>query len=450
MSEWHATDAETVCADLDTSPDGLDESAVADRLSRHGPNELASEQTRPWWRVLIEQFASPLIWLLVAAAAVSFLVGHPVDAVLITVIVAANGVFGFAQEFRAERSIEALRDMASPTVRVRRDGADRRVDAAALVPGDVVLLGQGDVVPADARVLTQTDLEVDESALTGESLPVAKESSPVPADTPLAERTTMLYRGTNVTRGNATAVVVATGMDTEVGAIAEQLAVAADRSTPLQRNLHTLGRRLATGVVVLSLALVPILVWGGADTVQAALTAISLAVAAVPEGLPAVVTLTLALGVRRMADENALVRRLTAVEALGSVDVICTDKTGTLTRGEMQVTRAWVHDETVDLPTDSAVDDDRLDRLFEIGALCNDATAEEENRLNARSSPRQPTTASTWTNAAESDHETASDRSLRPASGWRRSTTTSCTSRARRGRWSSGRRRCSLRTASSH
>ncbi|MFB6170244.1 MAG: cation-translocating P-type ATPase [Haloarculaceae archaeon] len=376
-ADWHAMAAEEVLASLDAAPEGLTSEQVERQRRVHGPNELTSEQGRHPARILLAQFASPLIWLLLVAAAVSVLVGHVVDAVLIAVIVVANGGFGFAQEYRAERSLEALRDIASPTTRVRRDGTEAVVDASDLVPGDVVVLSQGDVVPADARIIEENDLEVDESALTGESLPVEKFVEPVPAETLLAERSNLLFRGTNVTRGSAVAVVVATGMATEVGAIAAQLGAAPERETPLQRNLHALGRRLSVGVGALSVVLVPVLLWGGTPLVQAGLTAISLAVAAVPEGLPAVVTLTLALGVQRMADENALVRRLTAVESLGSVDVVCTDKTGTLTRGEMRVTRGWVYDETFDLTEVGPVADDRLDTLLEIGAVCNNATAEE-------------------------------------------------------------------------
>ena len=313
--------------------------------------------------------------MLFGAAAVALLVGHAVDAVLIAAILLANGGFGFVQEYRAEHSLEALRGLAVPTASVRRDGEPTTVPATGLVPGDVVLLEGGDVVPADARLLEARALEVDEAALTGESVPVEKATEPVDADAPLAERASLVYRGTSVTRGHAEAVVVATGMATEVGAIATALLAAEDRRTPLQRDLDRLGRRLGAGVVALAAVVGPVLVLGGTSVVQAALTAISLAVAAVPEGLPAVVTLTLALGVRRMADERALVRTLPAVESLGAVDVVCTDKTGTLTEGEMRARVAWVPDRTVALG--GAVDDDRVERLLEVGAVCNDATTDE-------------------------------------------------------------------------
>jgi Ca2+-transporting ATPase len=378
MTDWHAMSVDAVRDDLDTDEGGLSAETASSRLADHGPNELADQHGRSRFAILVAQFQSPLIWLLVAAALASVLVGHLIDAVLITVIVVANGVFGYLQEYRAEESLAALRDMASPTVRVRRDGTVREVDARELVPGDVVLLQQGNVVPADARLVDTQNLEVDESALTGESLPVGKATGPVDADAPVAERTSMVFSGTNVSRGQAEAVVVETGMDTEVGAIAAELRTAEDRETPLQRDLHRLGSRLGVAVVVVGALLAPILWLGGTSLTQSGLTAISLAVAAVPEGLPAVVTLTLALGVRRMADENALVRRLAAVEALGSVDVVCTDKTGTVTQGEMRATRAWVHDDVLDLTDGVEADRDaRLERLFECAVLCNDATTED-------------------------------------------------------------------------
>jgi Ca2+-transporting ATPase len=268
--------------------------------------------------------------------------------------------------------------MAAPTATVRRGGETHEVDATDLVPGDVLLLSEGDTVPADARLLETSGLEVDEAALTGESMPVAKSTGRLPEDTALAERSNSVYRGTNVTRGSGVAVVVHTGMDTEMGTIADELLGVVERETPFQADLSVLGRRLGLGVVALSALLIPLLVWQGTSLLTAGLTAVSLAVAAIPEGLPAVVTLTLAVGVRAMADENALVRSLPVVESLGSVDVVCTDKTGTLTEGRMRVTRLWVPDREV-APKDVDVDDGltatdgQLSRLLRIGVLCNDA-----------------------------------------------------------------------------
>ncbi|RXK46367.1 cation-translocating P-type ATPase [Halorientalis pallida] len=373
--DWYTEPSDDVIDRLETTESGLSEAEAADRLEREGRNELTADQRRsPLW-IFLAQFSSALIWVLIGAVVLSVAVGQIVDAVLIAVILLANGVFGFVQEYRAEQSLAALQELAAPEVTVRRDGTEETVDATTLVPGDVVVFSQGDVVPADCRLLGTDSLEVDEAALTGESVPVAKGTEPVEAGTPMAERTSMIYKGTNVTRGRGVAVVVETGMETAMGEIATSLLAAKDEGTPLQRDLDSLGRKLGAGVAVLSVLVVGLLLAGGTEPIQAALTAISLAVAAVPEGLPAVVTLTLALGVRRMADENALVRTLPAVEGLGSVDVVCTDKTGTLTEGEMHARRAWVHDATVDLDDDTV--GDRLGDLLEIGALCNDATTED-------------------------------------------------------------------------
>ncbi|MBX0288337.1 cation-transporting P-type ATPase [Halomicroarcula sp. F28] len=373
----HSKAAEAVLAAADTSPDGLSDAEAADRFDAYGPNEVERGRGRSAVDIFLAQFDSVLIWVLVAAAALSLWAGHAVDAVLIAVIVLANGLFGFVQDYRAEESLAALRELAAPTASVRRDGDTVDVAATELVPGDVVELSGGDVVPADCRLVETSSLEVDEAALTGESVPVSKSVPAVPADTPLAERASMVYRGTNVTRGSGVAIVTATGMDTEVGAIAGELAGTAETDTPLQAELDRLGRLLGLGVIVLAALVVPLLLARGTDPVQSALTAISLAVAAVPEGLPAVVTLTLALGVRRMADEDALVRRLPAVEALGAVDTICTDKTGTLTEGRMSVTRCWVNDSVVSPGASlERPDAERIDRLLRAGALCNDATAE--------------------------------------------------------------------------
>jgi len=394
----HDRPAGEVLDDQESSLSGLSTAEAKRRRDVYGENDIAGGGGRTPLDIFLAQFDSVLIWVLLAAAGLSVWAGHVVDAVLIAVIVLANGVFGFVQDYRAEQSLDSLRELTAPTATVRRDGEATEVAATELVPGDVVELGGGDVVPADGRVVEATGLEVDEAALTGESLPVGKSSDPVAADTALAERTSMVYKGTNVTRGSAVVVVTATGEDTEVGAIARQLAGAEETDTPLQTELDRLGRTLGLGVVVLAGLVVPLLWARGTPLLQTGLTAVSLAVAAVPEGLPAVVTLTLALGVRRMADENALVRRLPAVEALGSVDTICTDKTGTLTEGRMAVTRAWVHDDVIDVdavadgdretgsladggvaPADPGATDrhERFDLLLQAGALCNDATIED-------------------------------------------------------------------------
>ncbi len=406
----HEQPSAHVLEDLESRADGLSSEEARRRRAEYGENDIVRGGGRSAVDIFVAQFDSVLIWVLVVAALLSIWAGHTVDAVLIAVIVVANGVFGFVQDYQAEQSLESLRDLAAPTATVRRDGESQTVDATELVPGDVVVLRGGDVVPADGRLLETIDLKVDEAALTGESVPVSKSSEPVEPDAPLAERSSMVYKGTNVTRGKGVAVVTGTGMETAVGAIARELAATEETETPLQSELDRLGRTLGFGVLALSALVAPLLILRGTDAIQAALTAVSLAVAAIPEGLPAVVTLTLALGVRRMSDENALVRRLPAVEALGAVDVICTDKTGTLTKGQMTVSRCWVHDAVLEFdggptgepeapdggsPTDDAesIDDgtagaatteadadslsDREELLLRIGALCNDSTLEE-------------------------------------------------------------------------
>lgn len=371
----YARPFEDVLGVLSTDRSGLSEREARKRLAEHGPNDITRGSTRSLWSILLAQFDSALIWVLLVAAGLSLAVGHGVDALLIGAIVLANGLFGLVQDYRAERSLEALRELATPSATVIREGEPFDIPASEVVSGDVLHLEAGDVVPADARLISETDLSVDESTLTGESLPVSKGTEPVADGAPLAERRSMVYKGTSVTRGHARAVVTATGMATELGTIATSLHRTDGTETPLQVELDSLGRRLGIGVIVLSAVVAPVLLLGGTDLVQAALTAISLAVAAVPEGLPAIVTLTLALGVRRMSEENALVRRLTAVEGLGGVDVICTDKTGTLTRGEMTVQAVWVLDEVIE-SDDASMDDQRVSSLVRSAVLCNDATRE--------------------------------------------------------------------------
>ena len=377
IPEPHSRAVSDVLSTLEADRDGLTTAAADRRREEYGPNAFARASGRSPLSVLLVQFDSALIWVLLVAAGLSVWAGNTVDAALISVIVLANGVFGFVQEYRAERSLESLRELTAPTATVRRDGEAVDVEATQLVPGDIVELSAGDVVPADGRLLAATGLEADESALTGESLPVSKSTDPVDPETPLAERESMVYKGTNVTRGSGLAVVTSTGDDTEMGTIAGALAATEETETPLQTQLDRLGRTLGVGVVLLAALVVPLLLVRGTAPIETGLTAISLAVAAVPEGLPAVVTLTLALGVRQMAAEEALVRQLPAVEALGSVDVICTDKTGTLTKGEMTVSRLWVDRSVVDFDAPTAAEDcDQVESLLSAAALCSDATSD--------------------------------------------------------------------------
>ncbi len=383
-SNWHARPLADVYDSLETDEAGLDRAEARARLERVGPNEIEATAGISPWRILAEQYASALIWVLLVAAAVMAGVGHTLDAGVIFGIVVFITLFGFVQDYRAERSIQALQEMATREALVTRGGEKTAVDATRVVPGDVVFVETGDVVPADARVIEDSNLRVDESALTGESVGVSKEPSTVDAETALAERENMLYKDTVVERGSGMGVVVATGPDTEMGQIATALEEAEERETPFQAEMNRLGTFIAA-IVVLAVAVIAVaeLVVGDTPPLQVFLTAVGIAVSAVPEGLPAVVTLSLALGARRMADQNALVRRLPIVEALGSVDVICSDKTGTLTEEEMTVQRILANRETYDLTgtgydlagsvqqDGEPVDADRVLEVLRCGMLCN-------------------------------------------------------------------------------
>ena len=336
---WHQLPVEAVARSLGVDPvTGLD-AAEADRLlARHGPNSLPEGARRSLARMVVDQFSDFMILVLIMAAVVSGIVGDPGDSLAIVVIVLLNAAIGFSQEYRAERAMAALQAMAAPTARVRRGGETLTVPADRLVPGDVVLLEAGTIVPADLRLVETAQLQVAEAALTGESQPVDKRNADLSAaDTPLGDRLNMAHKGTVVTRGRGTGLAVATGRATELGRIAQLLAGAEESKTPLQRRLARFGTRLA--LVVLAICAIVFIagLLRGEPPVLMFLTAVSLAVAAIPEALPAVVTISLALGARKMARQNALVRRLPAVETLGSVTTICSDKTGTLTENRMRV-----------------------------------------------------------------------------------------------------------------
>jgi magnesium-transporting ATPase (P-type) len=334
----HALTAAQALAALEADAAGLDAAEATRRLAAHGPNRLP-EPVRPGpLRRLARQFANLLIQVLLVAAAVSFAIGHALDAAVILAVVLLNAVTGFVQEGRAERALEAVRDLIAPRATVLRRGRREGVDAATLVPGDVVVVEPGDRVPADARVLTARGLRVQEAALTGESVAVDKTPDPVAADAALGDRSAMLFAGTLVAAGHGTAVVAATGPATEIGRIGVRLAEAPRLDTPLLRAFDRFAR-LQTFVVfgVAAVAFAAALALHDMPPSDLFMAMVSLAVAAIPEGLPTILTVTLAIGVHRMARRNAVVRRLPVVEALGAVDVICTDKTGTLTRNEMTV-----------------------------------------------------------------------------------------------------------------
>ena len=330
---------------------GLSEPEARRRLAQDGPNELAAAAPVPAWRLLLRQFQDPLIYLLLAAIAVALAawwlegrMGWPVDAIVIALIVVLNGVLGYAQQARAESAAAALARMTTVTSAVVRDGQPRRVPSAELVVGDLLLLGEGDAVGADARLVTCASLRVQEASLTGESEAVQKDATPLPQGLALGDRRDMVFKGTSVVQGTARCVVTATGMNTQIGQIARMLDATADRPTPLQLEVARLGRMLGIAVVVIAVVVVAAIVWisqprTAGEVIEVLLLGVALAVAAVPEGLPAILTVVLALGVQRMARHSAIVRKLSSVETLGCASVICTDKTGTLTRAEMTIER---------------------------------------------------------------------------------------------------------------
>jgi P-type Ca2+ transporter type 2C len=340
VADWYLRPREVVISALETDAEaGLSEEQARRRLAEKGPNELVERAAKSPWRILWEQLTGTMVVILIAAALISGFLGDWKDAVAIMAIVVLNAVLGFSQEYRAEQAMAALKQLAVPTVKVRRDGRVREISARELVPGDVVLLEAGDLVPADGRLVESINLRIEEAALTGESEPVEKSVRALDRpELPIGDRTNMVYMGTVVTYGRGTAAITATGMGTELGRIADLIQTVEREATPLQRRLEQLGQGLALAAAGIVAVVFVLGLLRGEDVRLMFLTAISMAVAAVPEGLPAVVTIALALGAQRMLKREALIRKLPAVETLGSVTVICSDKTGTLTENRMTVT----------------------------------------------------------------------------------------------------------------
>ncbi|MCX7707271.1 MAG: HAD-IC family P-type ATPase, partial [Anaerolineae bacterium] len=350
QSVWHVRSIAESLTLLNTDPAGLSDAEAAKRLAEYGPNELRTTGRVSPWAVLLGQFKNVLIIILLIATALSIVLGHGVEAVAIIVIVLLAVLLGFIQEYRAERAIEALRRMAAPTATVLRNGEEVEIPARDLVPGDVILLRAGDVVPADGRLIEAFNLQVEEAALTGESVPVEKHTDPLANEKlALGDRRNLVYSGTVVTYGRGTAVVVATGMNTEFGKITGMLQTVEAGQTPLQENLNRMGKTLAKAALAVVALIVALGLLRGQPFIEMFIFGIALAVAVVPEALPAVVTISLALGVQRMVKRNALVRRLPVVEALGSTTVICSDKTGTLTRDEMTVRQIFVAGQLIEV-----------------------------------------------------------------------------------------------------
>ena len=389
---WHNLTVAETFEKTGSSPSGLSSQEAVRRLAANGPNELLATGRISPWALLAEQFKNILIIILLVAVVLSVILGHTIEAIAIGVIVLFSVLLGFVQEYRAERAIEALRQMAAPTANVLRDGHEIDVASREVVQGDVILLGAGDKVPADGRLIESINLQVEEAALTGESLAVEKHTSPLPgADLPVGDRKNTVYSGTAATYGRGRAVVVATGMQTEFGKIAQMLQTVETSKTPLQINLDRVGNLLARAALVVVLIIVALGVARGQPFIEMLIFGIALAVAVVPEALPAVVTISLAIGVQRMIKRNALIRRLPAVETLGSTTVICSDKTGTLTKDEMTVRQIWTAGQVVEVTgtgyephgsiggsATGASPSEALRRLLLAGVLASDAQLVEQ------------------------------------------------------------------------
>lgn len=373
--------ADSVLEELRVDPArGLDDAEARDRRRRYGANELQAVRQRRLISILVDQLRSIVVVLLIAAWALALLMGNVAEAVAIFIVILLNTMIGFVTEWRATRSMEALRTLASVNCTLLRDGVVRQVPAEALVPGDIVLLTAGDMVPADLRLIQAAKLGADESTLTGESLPVAKDIADLDEQTTIFERRNMVFKGTAITRGTGRGVVVATGLHTEFGKIFEQVSEARPQHTPLEKRLDELGKRLAWAVILIGAFLTGVGVLVGREAVLALEVAIALAVAAIPEGLPIVATIALARGLWRMARRNAIVTRLSAVETLGATSVILTDKTGTLTEGRMVVTTVLLADDEIALGDPVDVEEAPLLKdMLTTAVLCNGAVLQKDS-----------------------------------------------------------------------
>jgi magnesium-transporting ATPase (P-type) len=391
---WHALEAPEALQRLHVEGSGLSDEEAARRLETYGRNRIRRQDADSAFMVFVRQFKNPLLYVLVGSSALAMAMGKLADGLVVLAVVVLNALIGFVQEYRAGKAIEALSQMVPELATVVRQARKLQLNAEQLVPGDIIQLASGDRVPADARLLSLKGLQVQEAALTGESVPTGKTTERVAEDAELADRVSLVFGGTLVTAGVGSAVVVATGSATELGRISELLSGATELETPLTRALAQVSKYLTIGIGIVSVVLLVVGVLRGYTIPDALLAAITLAVAAIPEGLPAIVTIALAIGVQRMAKRNAVIRKLPAVETLGSTSVICSDKTGTLTRNEMTVQALWAPDHGqfriagVGYAPEGEISKDgsrvpqvppEVARLLAAGALCSDATLEHEN-----------------------------------------------------------------------
>jgi len=388
---WHAMEISEVKEELATTDTGLNRDEAFKRLQQYGPNELQKEKGTSTIKIFAEQFKDILIIILLVATGLSIFRGEIADAVIIIAIVLATAILGFVEEFRSEKALEALKKMTAPTATVLRDGKEVKIKADEVVPGDIILLYAGDKVPADSRVVEAFNLKADESSLTGESLPVRKATAVVAEETPVSDRQNMVFTGTIIVYGRGKAVATSTGMGTEFGKIAKMVQVTKEKETPLESRIASVGKWIGLLCVAVCLTVAIVGIAQGRDILDMVFWGISLAVAAVPEALPAIVTGALAIGVYRMAKVNTIVRKLSAVETLGCTSVICSDKTGTMTKGEMTVQRIFVNGQIIKVTGvgyepkgDLLLENTKIEpnndllMLMKAAALCNDATLDRE------------------------------------------------------------------------
>lgn len=388
---YHTLSVEETFKRLNAVENGLSDDEVQKRLSLYGKNELKEGQKRTVFKMFIDQFKNLMVIILLIAAVISGLLWEIADSAIILFVIVLNAVLGVIQENKAEKALAALKKMASPYAKVKRNGDFKLVKTSELVPGDLVLLEAGDYVPADMRLFQSVNLKIEEAALTGESVPVEKTTDVIPQDdVVLGDRKNMAYLGSSVTYGRGTGVVTVTGMNTEVGKIAGYITKDEAEETPLQKKLAEMSKFLSVGIIAIAVIIFLAGVIQGRDYFEMFLTAVSLAVAAIPEGLPAVVTIVLALGVQRMARKNAIIRRLPAVETLGTTEIICSDKTGTLTQNKMTVKKVFINDNLLD-SQQIKCEDPGLTELLKIIVLCNDSKIkrEKEEKIKAIGDPTE-------------------------------------------------------------
>ena len=414
---WHQKETKDILDDLQSSSKGLSSEEAQKRLLEYGPNELKEKEKRTLFMMFLDQFKDFMILVLIAAAIISGIIGELVDTIAIIVIVVLNAVIGFVQEYRAEKAMAALKKMAAQIATVIRDGKPANIPAVEIVPGDIVLLEAGKVVPADMRLIETAQLKVEEAALTGESIPVEKHIKALHDEMlPLGDRKNMAYKGTTVSYGRGAGIAAATGMDTELGKIATMLQEEEEVKTPLQKRLAAFGKKLAIAVLAICAIVFGIGILRGEQPLLMLLTAISLAVAAIPEALPAVITISLALGAKKMVKQNALIRKLPAVETLGSVTYICSDKTGTLTQNRMSVEEMYVNGELIENEKlgnrgveKLLVSNPHLSTLLNSLALSNDAKPDRDGNIIG-----DPTEVALFSAARENGFDKSSREELFP------------------------------------